>query len=79
MFGHIDVESLSSIFLLFPMEPVENLIQWFIAKGGSIDRSAIGFKEFPDSGRGAVALRDIDVRSALLLDLIFLILPDYIK
>jgi len=44
------------------MERVEALVQWFVAKGGSIDQSAIGFKEFVDSSRGAVALRDINVR-----------------
>ena len=41
---------------------MEALIKWFIAKEGTIDQSAIGFKEFADLGRGAVALRDIDVR-----------------
>lgn len=44
------------------MDTVEPLIQWFVSSGGSIDRTAIGFEELEDTGRSAVALRDIDVR-----------------
>lgn len=44
------------------MDAVEPLVDWFTCNGGTIDRAAIGFKGFVDSGRGAVALRDLDVR-----------------
>lgn len=43
------------------MDTVEPLIDWFISHGGTLDRTSIGFQDFIDSGRGAVALRDIEV------------------
>lgn len=41
----------------------ETLFSWFQSQNGMVDASSMGFTEFPDSGRGAVALRDIPVRS----------------
>jgi hypothetical protein len=42
---------------------VSVLSTWFENAGGSLDSSAMGFATFPEAGgRGAVALRDLDVR-----------------
>lgn len=45
---------------------MDQFIDWFSAKG-SLDIQAIGFKDTPDYGRGAFALKDIDVRFEILL------------
>jgi hypothetical protein len=46
------------------MADMRNLSEWFTSGGGSLD-SAMGFADFPeDGGRGAIALRDIDVCSS---------------
>lgn len=47
------------------MDSVARLVDWFTSNGGTIDPTAIGFREFSDTGRGAVALRDLDVRGLL--------------
>ncbi|KAJ7020004.1 SET-domain protein [Mycena alexandri] len=41
------------------MDVVSELLDWFQAGGGSLDKSHVGFAVFPDCGRGAVALQDI--------------------
>ncbi|EIN11537.1 SET domain-containing protein [Punctularia strigosozonata HHB-11173 SS5] len=45
---------------------MDDLVEWFKRRGGSIDESAMGFTVFPaDGGRGAVALGDIPEGHAL--------------
>lgn len=44
---------------------IDAFIEWFQSNGGTVDLRAIGITEFPGSGRGAVALCDIPVRSPL--------------
>lgn len=41
---------------------MDALLQWFTSHGGTVDYASIGFQEFADCGRGAIALRDIEVR-----------------
>lgn len=41
----------------------DSLFFWFQSQNGIVDASSMGFKDFSDSGRGAVALRDIPVSS----------------
>lgn len=41
---------------------IESFVGWFQSAGGSVDLSVMGITTFPDSGRGAIALRDIPVR-----------------
>jgi hypothetical protein len=42
---------------------MEVLSSWFESAGGELDTSAMGFSSFTeDGGRGAIALRDLDVR-----------------
>lgn len=43
------------------MDTVDPLVEWFTSHGGAFDHASIGFQDFPDSGRGAVALRDLAV------------------
>lgn len=44
----------------------DNLIDWFRSKNGALlDTSSMEFQEFPGQGRGAIALKDIPVRSML--------------
>ncbi|KAF7322034.1 Ribosomal lysine N-methyltransferase 4 [Mycena kentingensis (nom. inval.)] len=38
---------------------MDAVLSWFTTNGGTIDDAAVGFTDFPDSGRGAVALCDI--------------------
>ncbi|KAJ7212933.1 SET domain-containing protein [Mycena pura] len=38
---------------------MDDVLGWFTSGGGSFDHSSVGFTEFPDCGRGAVALQDI--------------------
>ncbi|EMD33693.1 hypothetical protein CERSUDRAFT_56467 [Gelatoporia subvermispora B] len=44
---------------------MDNFTTWFREQGGELDASAMGFAIFPDSGRGAIALRDIPEGHAL--------------
>lgn len=39
----------------------EQFLTWFEREGGVYAKDLIGLQDFPDSGRGAVALRDIEV------------------
>lgn len=43
---------------------LEEFLSWFQSNGGRIDLDAVGFKYFPstEGGRGAVALKNIEVR-----------------
>ncbi|KAJ6498807.1 SET domain-containing protein [Mycena sanguinolenta] len=41
------------------MDAVPKLLEWFQSSGGNLDQSSVGFRVFPDCGRGAVALKDI--------------------
>ncbi|PCH36002.1 SET domain-containing protein [Wolfiporia cocos MD-104 SS10] len=41
------------------MIPLEELLRWFQSQNGTIDGSSMGITEFPNSGRGAIALVDI--------------------
>ncbi|KDQ21492.1 hypothetical protein BOTBODRAFT_99899 [Botryobasidium botryosum FD-172 SS1] len=34
-------------------------LEWFMSHGGKVELAAVGLTHFPDAGRGAVALRDI--------------------
>ncbi|KAF8306317.1 hypothetical protein DL93DRAFT_2088758 [Clavulina sp. PMI_390] len=45
------------------MSASDPLTDWFVQHGGVFDRSAIGFQDFEPSegGRGAVALKDLEV------------------
>ena len=40
---------------------IDAFIKWFQLNGGYVDTQAMGITEFPGSGRGAIALRDIPV------------------
>lgn len=40
---------------------IEVFIKWFQSNGGFLDAQAMGITEFPNSGRGAIALCDIPV------------------
>jgi hypothetical protein len=42
-----------------------NVLSWLEASGGTYDRSAWEISEFEGMGKGAVALRDIEVRTSL--------------
>lgn len=42
-----------------------DLLEWFKSEDGALDTSSIGFTEFPGQGLGAVALKDVPVRSML--------------
>jgi len=42
---------------------IDAFIKWFQSNGGTVDLRVLGITEFPGSGRGAVALCDIPVRS----------------
>lgn len=36
-------------------------LDWFERRGGTYAKDLLGLQDFPDTGRGAVALKDIDV------------------
>lgn len=45
---------------------MDDFIVWFQHHGGALDTSVISITDFPGSGRGAIAVKDIPVRSSLL-------------
>lgn len=40
---------------------IDAFMKWFQSNGGFVDMQAMGITEFPSSGRGVIALRDIPV------------------
>lgn len=49
------------------IETMEGFADWFISRGGFLDKSAMILNDIPNQGRGAIALKDIPVRSSLVL------------
>lgn len=45
---------------------MDDLVDWFIAHGGMLDKSVMALKDIADQGRGAIALKDIPVCSIYL-------------
>jgi hypothetical protein len=41
----------------------ENALTWLRSSGGWYDDTAMGLKDYPGMGQGAVALRDLEVRA----------------
>ncbi|KZS98467.1 SET domain-containing protein [Sistotremastrum niveocremeum HHB9708] len=41
------------------LQSLSDFTSWFQTNGGQLDSTLVGFAEFPDCGRGVVALRDI--------------------
>jgi hypothetical protein len=48
-------------FSLLPFHEMDQLIPWFISKGGAVDTGYFGLAQFPGQGWGAIALKDIPV------------------
>lgn len=42
---------------------MDDFIGWFTERGGQIDGDSVGLTSFPGQGAGAVALKDIPVRT----------------
>jgi hypothetical protein len=43
------------------LSSLANFREWFTSQGGALNSELVGFAEFEDGGRGAVALRNIPV------------------
>jgi hypothetical protein len=48
------------------MDYLDQLVTWFKSQGGELDSSVMGFQNFLEYGRGAVAKRNIPVRQFFL-------------